>query len=153
MASGHVHWKDRPGPADGVLDQREIGQDRAAGRRPVSDSLFDTNVLADWLRGRPEAATELARDQRHRISRMEILADEQLETREINRGLPVPFEIVEPGSRIALAATGIRYRSRMKLREALILAVAEMSGAILSTRNTRDVPANLPGIRVPCQLS
>ena len=33
-----------------------------------------------------------------------------------------------------------------------ILATAQVNGAILITRNTKDFPANLPGIRVPYTL-
>lgn len=121
----------------------------------MADPVFDTDVLVDWLRGRPEAATELGRYRRHRISRitwMEILAGEPLESRETVRGLLAPFEVIELDARIALAASDIRFRSRMKLLDAIILATAQVSGAILVTRNTRDFPASMPGIRVPYQL-
>ena len=40
----------------------------------------------------------------------------------------------------------------MKLLDALILATAQIYGAILVTRNTRDFPATMPGIRVPYTL-
>jgi predicted nucleic acid-binding protein len=40
----------------------------------------------------------------------------------------------------------------MKLLDAMILAAAQVNGAILVTRNTRDFPANMPGIRVPYTL-
>ena len=40
----------------------------------------------------------------------------------------------------------------MKLIDAFILATAQVSGAILITRNTKDFPANMPGIRVPYNL-
>ncbi|OYZ24129.1 MAG: VapC toxin family PIN domain ribonuclease, partial [Novosphingobium sp. 16-62-11] len=62
------------------------------------------------------------------------------------------FECVEVDARIAMAAADIRYRSRMKLLDAYILATAQVNGAILITRNTKDFPANLPGIRVPYTL-
>jgi hypothetical protein len=40
----------------------------------------------------------------------------------------------------------------MKLLDAMILATAQVNGAILVTRNTKDFPANMPGIRVPYTL-
>ena len=63
-----------------------------------------------------------------------------------------PFEIVEIDGRIATAAADIRHRSRMKLMDAFILATAQVNGAILITRNTKDFPEALPGIRVPYKL-
>ena len=59
------------------------------------------------------------------------------------------FDVVELDARIATAAADIRFRSRMKLMDAYILATAQVNGAILITRNVRDFPANMPGIRVP----
>jgi predicted nucleic acid-binding protein len=121
----------------------------------VADPFFDTNILIDWLNDRPQASAELARFRRPRISRVvwtEILAGEPLETRDIVRDLISPFEVVEIDTRIATAAADIRYRSRMKLMDAYILATAQVNGAILITRNTKDFPAEMPGIRVPYTL-
>ena len=121
----------------------------------MSDPFFDTNILIDWLRDRPQARAELSRYNRHRISRVvwtEVLAGEMLETRDTVRELIAPFEVVEIDARIALAAADIRHRSKMKLLDAYILATAQVNGAILITRNTKDFPANLPGIRIPYTL-
>lgn len=121
----------------------------------MSDPFFDTNILIDWLFDRGGAAAELSRYNHHRISRIvwtEVLAGESLERRDVVRGLIAPFEVVEIDSRIAGAAADIRYRTRMKLLDAYILATAQINGAILITRNTRDFPAQLPGIRVPYTL-
>lgn len=121
----------------------------------MSDPFFDTNILVDWLMDRPQAAAELSRYARPRISRIawaEVLSGEPLETRDHVRELISPFEIVEVDGRIALAASDIRHRSRMKLLDALILATAQVNGAILVTRNTTDFPATMPGIRVPYTL-
>jgi predicted nucleic acid-binding protein len=121
----------------------------------MADPIFDTNIVIDWLRERPQAAAELARYRRHRISRItwtEILAGEPLETREVVRDLIAPFDVIELDGRIAEAAADIRYRTKMKLLDAYILATAQTQGAILVTRNTKDFPANLPGIRVPYKI-
>ena len=40
----------------------------------------------------------------------------------------------------------------MKLLDAFILATAQVNGAILVTRNTKDFPATMPGVRVPYTL-
>ena len=40
----------------------------------------------------------------------------------------------------------------MALADALTLAAAQTAGKILITRNTKDFPAEMPGIRVPYTL-
>lgn len=118
----------------------------------MSDPFFDTNILIDWLNDRAPAIAELSRYNRHRLSRIvwtEILAGESLETRDVVRELLTPFDVVEIDARIAAAAADIRHRSRMRLMDAYILATAQVNGAILITRNAKDFPANMPGIRVP----
>lgn len=121
----------------------------------MSDPFFDTNIVIDWLLRKPPAKTELSRYRKHRISRVvwtEVLAGEPLERRDVVRDLIAGFEVVEIDARIANAAADIRHRTRMKLLDAFILATAQVNGAILVTRNTKDFPANMPGIRVPYTL-
>lgn len=121
----------------------------------MSDPFFDTNIVIDWLKRFPQATAELSRYRRQRISRIvwtEVLAGEALERRDLVREALSHFETVEIDARIALAAADIRHRARMKLMDAYILATAQVNGAILITRNTRDFPAAMPGIRVPYTL-
>jgi predicted nucleic acid-binding protein len=117
--------------------------------------FFDTNIVIDWLRRKNQAADELARYTRHRISRItwaEILAGEPMDTREHVRSLIARFAVVEVDEEIAAAAADIRHRTRLKLLDSLILATAQSKGAILITRNTKDFPAQMPGIRIPYTL-
>ena len=121
----------------------------------MSDPFFDTNIVIDWMFGRTPAIAELSRYRRHRISRIvwtEILAGEPLHSRPDVQQLLSSFEIVEIDGRIASAAADIRSRTQMKLLDALILATAQTSGAILVTRNTKDFPETMPGVRVPYKL-
>lgn len=121
----------------------------------MSDPFFDTNILIDWLNDFPQPKVEFARYRRHRISRIawaEVLAGEPPETRERVRDLIAPFDVVEVDGRIARIAADIRFRTRMKLFDAMILATAQVNGAILVTRNTKDFPATMPGIRIPYSL-
>ena len=121
----------------------------------MSDPFFDTNIVIDWMFDRAPAVTELTRYRTHRISRIvwtEVLAGEPLETRSNVQQLLTSFEIVELDGRIASAAADIRHRLRMKLLDAFILATAQVHGAILITRNTKDFPAAMPGIRIPYTL-
>ena len=121
----------------------------------MSDPFFDTNILIDWLNDVPQASVELERYDRPRISRVvwtEILAGESPETRNNVRELISPFDLVEIDAQVAMAAADIRHRTRIKLMDAYILATAQVNGAILITRNTKDFPAEMPGIRVPYTL-
>ncbi len=121
----------------------------------MSDPFFDSNIVIDWLKRTPQAKVELARYPRHRMSRIawtEILAGEPLESRDTVRELIAPFDVVEIDARIATTAADIRHRTHMKLLDAYVLATAQVNGAILITRNTRDFPVNMPGIRVPYTL-
>jgi predicted nucleic acid-binding protein len=121
----------------------------------MSAPFFDTNIVVDWLKRKPQAIGELARYRSHRISRIvwtEVLAGESLDERDTLRQALANLDIVELDARIAMAAADIRSRSRMKLMDACILATAQVNGAILITRNTKDFPAAMPGIRVPYTL-
>ena len=111
--------------------------------------------LSAIITRKPQAKAEIMRYARHRISRIvwtEIMAGEPIEKRDIVRDLISAFDVVEVDARIAMAAADIRYRMRMKLMDAYILATAQVNGAILITRNTRDFPAEMPGIRMPYTL-
>ena len=121
----------------------------------MSDPFFDSNIVIDWLNDSQLATNELARYSRHRISRIvwtEVLAGEPPEGRNAIAQIIGAFEIVEIDSRIALAAADIRHRMRIKLMDAYILATSQVNGAILITRNTKDFPAAMPGIRIPYTL-
>lgn len=64
------------------------------------------------------------------------------------------FEIDEVDPEIARRAAALRReRPRLKSPDAIILASAQVRGRILVTRNTKDFPANMPGIRVPYTLT
>lgn len=118
----------------------------------MSDPFFDTNILIDWLNDSPKAIAELSRYRKHRISRVvwtELLAGVPIEERDTLQQTLSSLEVVEIDARIATAAADIRYRSPMKLLDAYILATAQVNGAILITRNTKDFPEKMPGIRVP----
>lgn len=50
------------------------------------------------------------------------------------------------------AAALRRERPRLKSPDAIILATAQIRGRVLITRNTKDFPAAMPGIRIPYTL-
>ena len=82
----------------------------------------------------------------------EVLAGEPPETRSNIQQALSAFEVVELDQRIATAAADLRHRTSLKLMDAYILATAQVNGAILVTRNIRDFPVEMPGIRVPYSL-
>ncbi|MCW4463642.1 type II toxin-antitoxin system VapC family toxin [Sphingomonas sp. BT-65] len=123
----------------------------------MSGFSFDSNILIDALKGLEAARDELRRatsgGARAWISRMvwiEVLSKgsgEGLRRAEI---LLSGFGIDEVDVEIATRAASLR-RERQRLRspDAIILATAMLRGRVLVTRNTRDFPAAMPGIRVP----
>ncbi len=63
------------------------------------------------------------------------------------------FGVDEIDAEIASRAAALRReRPRLKSPDAVILATAMMRGRVLVTRNTKDFPAQMPGIRVPYTL-
>lgn len=117
---------------------------------------FDSNILIDALNGHEPAHAEIASATYLHISRVtwiEVLSkveEDQLPVvhRFLNR-----FVIDELDLVIARRAAALRReRRRLKLADAVILASAQEHGRILVTRNIKDFPATMPGIRVPYLL-
>lgn len=126
----------------------------------MSGYSFDANILVDALWDHPPAHEEIrrasARGARIWISRMawiEVLSKGSEATlREALRFLG-RFSIDEIDEDTALRAASLRReRPRLKSPDALILASAQVRGRVLITRNTRDFPEQMPGIRVPYRL-
>lgn len=119
----------------------------------MSGYSFDSNILIDALNGNAIAHAEIARVERPWISRVtwiEVLSKEvgaTLHNIEIFLG---GFSVDELDARIAAHAAALRReRPRLKLADAVILASAQINHRILVTRNVKDFPANMPGIRIP----
>jgi predicted nucleic acid-binding protein len=123
----------------------------------VSGYAFDSNVIIDALRGFGEAHAELRRaverGGRAWISRMvwiEVMSKGSGEgLRRAERFLG-GFGIDEVDEEISIRAASLRReRPRLKSPDAIILATALTRGRVLVTRNVKDFPAEMPGIRVP----
>jgi hypothetical protein len=125
----------------------------------VSGFAFDSNILVDTLRGFSQGRSELQRAvERGRVwvSRMvwiEVMSKGEGEGLKRAEILLSGFGIDEVDEEIAERAAALR-RERPKLRspDAIILATAQTRGRVLITRNIKDFPANMPGIRVPYKL-
>jgi len=116
-------------------------------------ALFDTNILIDYLNGKPEAEAELARH-RHRlisaVTWMEVLAGAHDDAEEdVIEMFLRDFTLVELSRPIAREAVTLRRARRLRLPDAIIWATARHESALLVTRNTKDFPSTEPGVRVP----
>ncbi|MBA4779415.1 MAG: twitching motility protein PilT [Sphingomonadales bacterium RIFCSPHIGHO2_01_FULL_65_20] len=125
----------------------------------MSSFTFDSNILIDMLRGIPQARTELMRAAefgRIWVSRavwIEVLSKGQGAGLKRAEVLLSGFGIDEIDQEIAARAASMRReRERLKAMDAIILSTAQIRGRVLVTRNTKDFPAEMPGIRVPYQL-
>jgi len=122
----------------------------------MNDAAFDTNILIDALKGIGEAQRELARYKRRYISRLtwaEIMACALPEEAGRAERFLSFFAVTEISEEVARRAASLRAeRKRLTLADALTLASAQVAGRILVTRNTKDFPANMLGIRVPYTL-
>ena len=124
----------------------------------MSGYSFDANILIDALWDHPPAHDEMRRaaasGQPIWISRMawvEVLSKgDDATVRDALRFL-ARFKIDEVDEETAMRAALLR-RGRLRSLDAIILASAQVRGRVLVTRNTRDFPAQMPGIRVPYRL-
>lgn len=122
----------------------------------MSGYSFDANIIIDLFQGMASARTELRRASSEGgvwISRMvwiEVMSKGSTDRRREFERFMSGLSMDEVDADIAARAAMLR-RERLKLKspDAVILATAQLRGRILVTRNTRDFPANMPGIRVP----
>lgn len=119
----------------------------------MSGYSFDSNILIDALNGHPLAHAEIARVDRPWISRMtwiEVLSKERGGTLRVIERFLSGFAVDELDTKVAGHAAALRReRPRLKVADAVILASAQINHRILVTRNIKDFPAQMPGIRVP----
>ncbi len=120
-------------------------------------ALFDSNIVIDYLNGIPEAAQELTQYRRAYISPItwveaQVKCPPGLEaaTRSAIDGI---FKCVELTEATLQESLNLRRSHRLKLPDAMIWACARVNGWQLVTRNTKDFPPTLAGIRLPYTLS
>ncbi|MDF0488784.1 type II toxin-antitoxin system VapC family toxin [Sphingomonas sp. H39-1-10] len=117
---------------------------------------FDSNILIDALNGHEVAREEIRRADVPCISRVtwiEVLSKVQGDSMPIVIRFLNGFTIDELDVDIAGRAAQLRReRTRLKLADSVILASAQAAGRVLVTRNTKDFPATMPGIRVPYRI-
>ena len=115
-------------------------------------SVFDTNILVDFLNGIDAANDELHRFRDRAIGIVtwaEVLVGATDERENDTRNFLRSFTVIDVNLPIADRAVALRRARRLKLPDALIWATAETQGALLVIRNIKDFPADATGIRVP----
>ncbi len=113
---------------------------------------IDTNILVDYLRGVPMAATELALYKSPAISTIswiEVMAGTTAHTEKVARAFLQTFDLLEIDAKVAEQAVILRKTRRIKLPDAIIWATAQVDQCLLVSRNTRDFDSQDPGVRVP----
>lgn len=119
-------------------------------------AVFDSNIVIDYLNGIPAAAEELALYREAWISPI-TWVEAQVKTppglEDATRSaIDATFRRLELDEATLENGLLLRRTLRLKLPDALILASARVRGWQLVSRNTKDFPADMPGIRVPYQL-
>lgn len=123
----------------------------------MSGFSFDSNIVIDALAGVEAAQAEIERafagGNRGWVSRMvwiEVLSKGSGPDLKNAETFLTWFGIDELDADIATRAAALRReRARLRAPDAIILASAIVRGRVLVTRNIRDFPATLPGVRVP----
>jgi predicted nucleic acid-binding protein len=118
-------------------------------------ALFDTNVLIDYLNGVGAAKKEIGRYEHHAISTitwMEVLVGTATEDEMPVRTWLCSFDVIALDAAIANRAVEIRKERRIRLPDAIVWASAQVNSMLLVSRNTKDFPADEPGVRVPYKI-
>lgn len=126
----------------------------------MSGFSFDSNIIIDALAGFGPARAEIDRatdfDARAWISRVvwvEVMSKGEGDGLRRAETLLSGFGVDEVDAEIGRRAAALRRERRsLKAMDAIILATAQTRGRVLVTRNTKDFPAEMPGIRVPYTL-
>ena len=117
--------------------------------------LFDTNILIDHLSGIDRAGEEIRKYQDRAISLitwMEVMAGSNSEDESRLRAFLTAFRCLPITPDVAERSFLVWKQRKLKLPDAIILATAQTADRLLITRNTRDFPADDPGIRIPYRL-
>jgi predicted nucleic acid-binding protein len=118
-------------------------------------ALFDTNILIDYLGGVGAAKKELLRYEYRAISTitwMEVLVGTTADDEAAIRTWLGSFQLITLDAAIANRAVEIRKQRRIRLPDAIVWASAEVNSLLLVSRNTKDFPADEPGVRVPYKV-
>ena len=118
--------------------------------------LFDTNILIDHLNGITKATREIGASLDAVISVItwiEVMTGASGQEEEaVLRAFLLNFECLPITVAVADRAAVIRREKRIKMPDAIILATAEVAGRKLVTRNVKDFPVGMRGVKVPYKV-
>ncbi|MDQ6982326.1 MAG: type II toxin-antitoxin system VapC family toxin [Mariprofundus sp.] len=121
------------------------------------NALFDTNILIDYLNGIEAARNELLLYDKPCISNitwMEVLVCTSCEDEEIQlRAFLSRFTVLPVNMDVSEKGVELRRQYRMRLPDAIVWATATCNALLLVSRNTKDFPADHPGVRVPYHVT
>jgi len=118
----------------------------------LTQVLFDTNILIDFLKGIPAAKSTIEAYLDRSISQiswMEVMAGTTPENELTTRTFLREFTLHAITDEIAEKAVKLRRQNRFKLPDAIIFATAQVHKRLFITRNTRDFDAEDPQILSP----
>lgn len=123
----------------------------------MSGYAFDSAIVIDLLLGLNQARAEFerAREQRiqpwiSRLVWLEVMSRCTSEGLHVTERFLAGFGIDDLDAEISDRAASLRReRPDLVTVDAIVFATAQIRGRIFVTRNTKDFPANMPGIRVP----
>lgn len=119
------------------------------------NALFDTNILIDYLNGIEASRDEIAKYEKICISAItwaEVMTGATAETESVTRAFLRQFEVIAIDEPVIESCVKLRRNRKMRMPDALIWATAITRNLLLVTRNTKDFPADLPGVRIPYQV-
>lgn len=119
-------------------------------------AAFDSCILIDQVEAVQQARTAIMPIKLRYISvivEIELLTGVRNPTERANaERLLELFTIIEVDRDLAHLAAEVRKKYRLKTPDAVIYATARRLGVPLITRNTKDFPADMPGVVLPYQL-
>ncbi len=80
---------------------------------------------------------------------MELVVGTTPETRAGTESFLTGFNLMALDKNVAECSVIICQSKRIKLPDAIVWATAQVNNCILVTRNTKDMPANEPSVRMP----
>lgn len=115
-------------------------------------TLFDTNILVDYLNGIPQAKTELTLYTDKAISIvtwMEIQVGVAPADQVVVDLFLLGFTVLPIDAPVSVKAVELRKSTRIKLPDAIIWATALVDQRMLITRNSKDFSSSAQCVRVP----
>ena len=115
-------------------------------------TLFDTNILVDYLNGIPQAKTELTLHTDKAISIvtwMEIQVGVAPADQVVLDLFLLGFTVLPIDTPVSVKAVELSKSTRIKLPDAIIWATALVNQRLLIARNSKDFSPSAQGVLVP----